>query len=121
MASNPINLAVRFLLEVAGLITMGVWGWNQGRGVLRFVLALGIPVIAAAIWGTFGVANDRPSGRVPVPIPGMLRLGLELVFFGFAVWALYRSGAITLSWIFGVITVLHYLLSFDRVLRLLKG
>ena len=46
MGSNPINLAVRFILERAGLVALGWWGWNQGEGVLRFLFALGIPFLA---------------------------------------------------------------------------
>ena len=44
MGSHPINLAVRFLLEVAVLLSMGTWGWRHGEGWLRFVLAALIPV-----------------------------------------------------------------------------
>ncbi len=29
MAFNPLNLALRFLLEVAALVAMGYWGWNK--------------------------------------------------------------------------------------------
>lgn len=40
MGSNPINLAVRFLLEMFALFALGRWGWMQGTGILRFVLIL---------------------------------------------------------------------------------
>ena len=49
MGTNPINLTVRFLLELTAYIAMGFWGWNQGKGTLRFALAFGIPVIAATL------------------------------------------------------------------------
>jgi hypothetical protein len=52
MGSHPINLAIRFLLELSALLAMGVWGWRQSEGWLRFVLALGIPIIVAVVWGT---------------------------------------------------------------------
>lgn len=119
MTSNPINLAVRFLLELAALAAMGYWGWQQSDSWLRIVLALGIPTIAAVLWGTFRVPND--PGKAPVPIPGAIRLALELVFFGFAVWALYDSGATTLSWIMGVTLFIHYIVSYDRVIWLITG
>jgi hypothetical protein len=28
MGSHPINLAIRFLLEVAALTSTGMWGWR---------------------------------------------------------------------------------------------
>ena len=116
MGSHPINLAVRFFLEVAALAAMGFWGWKQGAGVLRFVLALAIPLIAAVVWGTFAVPHDPSrSGQALIPVPGMLRLALEVLFFTCALWALSNSGATTPSWILGSVILVHYALSYDRV------
>ena len=58
MGSHPINLAIRFLLEITALITMGFWGWRQSEGWFRYILALIIPILAAVVWGTFAVPND---------------------------------------------------------------
>ena len=69
MGSHPINLALRFLLELSALFAMGVWGWRYSEGWLRFVLALSIPIIAAVLWGTFAVPDD-PSRSGGAPIPG---------------------------------------------------
>jgi hypothetical protein len=81
MGSHPINLILRFILELAALTGMSIWGWKQSDGWFRFVLAIGIPIIAAAIWGTFAVPDDPSrSGKAPVVVPGLLRLGVELVF-----------------------------------------
>lgn len=118
MSSNPINLLVRFLLEIFALVTMSLWGWNQGEGILRYVLAIGIPLVAAAIWGTFRVPNDPKNA--PVAIPGLLRLAYEVVFFGFATWALFDLDYVGLAWIGLIILILHYLLSYDRIAWLLK-
>lgn len=44
------NLVIRFLLELAALITLGLWGWRQGGEVWhKYTFALGIPIMAAAI------------------------------------------------------------------------
>ena len=121
MGSHPINLAIRFLLELSALLAMGVWGWRQSEGWFRFVLALGIPLIAAIVWGTFAVPNDPSrSGAAPVAVPGILRLVIEAAIFIFAVWALYDIGFTKLSWLFGIIVAIHYLASYDRVLWLIK-
>jgi hypothetical protein len=32
MGSHPINLAIRFLLEVVALTSMGMWGWRASDG-----------------------------------------------------------------------------------------
>jgi hypothetical protein len=109
------------LLETAALVALGYWGWNLAGSPLRYVLAIGIPVAAAFLWGTFAVPNDPSrSGKAPVPIPGALRLALELAFFGFAAWALYSAGATLFSLIFGAIILLHYAISYDRLAWLIK-
>jgi len=121
MGSHPINLAFRFLLEVVALLAIGYWGWSTSEGMLRFVLALGLPLTAAVLWGTFRVPNDASSsGKAPVPVPGILRLLLELALFAFAVWALYDAGAVRLSWVLGFAVVVHYALSYDRISWLIR-
>ncbi len=122
MGSHPLNLAVRFLLEVAALVTLGVWGWRQSAGGLRFLLAPGLPFLAAVVWGIFAVPDDPSrSGNAPVPVPGVIRLVLELFVFGSAAWALFHMGYAGFSIILAVVTAAHYAVSYDRVLWLLSG
>jgi len=121
MGSNPINLAVRFLLEIVALYAIGIWGWEQTESWHRIILAFGIPLLFAALWGIFAVPGDpNRSGKAVVAIPGILRLVLELVFFTFAVWALFDLGYLSLYWILGLIVVAHYIISYDRILWLFK-
>ncbi len=121
MGSNPINLAVRFILEIIGLVALGWWGWNQGEGIVRFVLALGIPLLAAVLWGTFAVPNDPSrSAEAKVPVPGIVRLLLELAFFVLATWALFATNLTALGWIFGIAALIHYVLSYDRIVWLVR-
>lgn len=116
MGSNPVNLAFRFLLEISALAAMGIWGWRQGDGWVRIMLAFGIPMVAAAVWGIFAVRNDPSrSGSAPIPVPGMVRLLIELAFFGGAVWMLSHLQYIQLSRILGTAVVVHYLISYDRI------
>jgi hypothetical protein len=118
VGQNPINLAVRFLLELLALAAMAYWGWTQHTGVLRPALAIGTPVVAAVLWGTFRVPGD--PGKAPVAVPGWVRLLLELAFFGLAAWTLFAAGATTLGWIFGIVVLLHYAVSYDRIGWLLQ-
>ncbi len=118
MSSHPVNLALRFLLEIAALISLGIWGWKKGEGWVGFLLAAGMPIIAATLWATFRVPND--PGTAPIAIPGILRLIFELALFAFATWALYDSKFIVLAWILGITTFLHYISSYDRVLWIIK-
>jgi hypothetical protein len=121
MGTHPLNLALRFVLELAALGSMGLWGFRTGEGAVRYLLGLGLPLVAACIWGVFAVPDDPSrSGRAPVPVPGVLRLVLELAFFVLGAWALVRAGR--QGWGLGLagITALHYALSYDRVSWLLQ-
>ncbi len=121
MGSHPINLAVRFLLEISALAALGAWGWRQGEGLIGIVLALGIPIIAAILWGIFAVPNDPSrSGKAPIATPGILRLVLELIFFIFSAWAYHDIGFTELGWILAILAAVHYVVSYDRVLWLIK-
>ena len=121
MGSHPINLAVRFLLEITVLVAIGFWGWNQSEGWLQYVLALGLPIILATIWGTFAVPNDPSrSGKAPIVTPGIIRLVIELAFFSIGTWAIYNLGYSISAWVFGLIVAIHYLISYDRIRWLLK-
>lgn len=121
MAYHPLNLALRFLLEIAALVALGYWGFDQHSGIWRFVLGLGVPVLAAIAWGTLAVPGDRSrSGKAPVPVSGTVRLLLELSFFGAAALALYDAGQPILALILAGVTLLHYALSYDRVAWLVR-
>ena len=117
-----LNLALRFLLELAALLALGLWGWQYGNNSwLSYALAAGIPAFAAAIWGVFNVPNDPSrSGNAPVKVPGIIRLIIELAFFALATWALHDLGYAVFSWLLGGLTLLHYIISYDRVLWLVK-
>jgi len=116
MGSHPLNLTVRFLLEVAALVAIGYWGFSQHSGIWRFVLGIGGPVLGAALWGVFAVPEDPSrSGKAPVAVPGAMRLILELALFAFAAWALYAARSTLLATILAGITIVHYALSYDRV------
>ena len=75
----------------------------------------------AAMWGVFAVKDDPSrSGKTVIPTSGIIRLILELVFFGLAAWALFDLGYLKTGFAFSFLVVLHYALSFDRILWLIK-
>ena len=113
MGQNPLNLALRFALELAALYFIGYWGWTRHEGLWRYLLAFGLPLLAAIMWGTFRVPGDGGAPRVRVS--GAVRLLIEIIFFGFAVWGLFAAGATTTALIFGGLVLFHYLISYDRI------
>lgn len=117
LSNHPINLTVRFLLELAALGGIGYWGYAQFEGVPQVLLCVGLPIIAATLWGVFRVNGDPKDA--PVPVKGFVRLGLEFAFFAAAVILLAVANQPILALILGGITLVHYIVSVDRVRWLL--
>jgi hypothetical protein len=116
---NVLNLVFRFLLELGALAALAYWGYQSGDGlIMQIGMGIGAPLLAALAWGTFRVPND--PGNAPVPVSGRVRLVIELVVFELAAAGLSAAGQQLLAWIFGAAVVVHYLLTFDRVLWLLR-
>jgi hypothetical protein len=117
MAYNPLNLLLAFLLELAGIASMAYWGWTQHDGVMRVLLAIGVPTLAATIWGVFRVPGE--PGDAPVPVRGFVRLLIEWMFYITAVGLLAAAGQTQVAMIFGGLVLLHYITGYDRIWKFL--
>jgi len=112
---NIANAIFRFVLELGALGAMGWWGYDQIDGIGRYALMVGVPLVAAAAWGTFTVPSDPSRGQNgPVPVSGIIRLLVEGTFFGFASWALHDLDKDIYVVGFGSAVILHYALSLER-------
>lgn len=113
---SPLNLGLRFVLELAAFGALGWWGWSIAEGALAYALAIGVPLVAMAAWGTFAVPGDPSRGKDGlVRVPGLVRLAIELGIFGFATFALHQLGSSVAALVLAGATVLHYALSFRRI------
>ncbi|WP_259068245.1 YrdB family protein [Mucilaginibacter sp. X4EP1] len=119
MNTSPLNLGLRFLLEIVMLISLVCWGLHISNIWVKYVLAILMPVIAATLWGVFRIPNDpKPA---PVETPGIVRLLLEWLLFGLAAYGLYYSGYKNLSIIMTAVVIIHYLVSYDRTWAMLRN
>ena len=101
------NLALRFLLELCALGALGYWGFKTGNGtIMKIVLGIGAPLVAAVVWGTF------VSPQAPVQLPGLLVLVLQVLVFGSAAAGLVATGHRTLARVFVVIVVINAILMY---------
>ncbi len=101
------NLLLRFLLELCALGALGYWGFNTGSATItKEVLAVGAPLVAAVVWGTF------LSGRAPVELPWGVVLGLQTLVFASAAAGLVVTGHRTLALVFVVIVVINAVLMY---------
>jgi Protein of unknown function (DUF2568) len=100
-----VTLTVRFLCELAMLAALAFWGFGVAEGLWGWVLGIGAPVLAAAVWGAF----VAPKARWPVPAP--VRVAIELVLFGVAAAALAAAGQPLAAVVLGVAGVATSLLN----------
>jgi hypothetical protein len=99
------NLALRFGLELAGLAAFGYWGFVVGDGLrLKVLLGLGVPVVAAVLWGVFA------SPKAAVPLPEAAKLAFEIVWFGAAAAGLAYAGRPWFAVVFAALYVVNRIL-----------
>ena len=115
------NLALRLGLEIGALIGLGLAAWTQTEGAARWVAVVVVPLVAAALWGTFNVVDDPSrSGEAPVEVPGWVRLTVELLVLGSG-WVAYGiAGYPAIAVVFAALALLHYAVSRPRLHWLLS-
>jgi hypothetical protein len=96
------NEALAFLLEVAALVAVGVWGYHVGSGVpLKVALAVALPVLVAVVWGLFAA----PRAVVKLPLWGVLTV--KALVFGAAALAFVHSGHTTVGIVFAIVVLVN--------------
>ena len=110
-----INLAIRFLIELAVLMFIGVWGFTMDGPplFLKGVIGIGCPLIVAVLWGLF----VAPKAPFSIPIP--LKMGIELIIFLFGIWVVYSLFDQLAAFILAAMMVLnssyvHYKINFSQ-------
>ena len=99
------NLALRFLLELCALAALGYWGFQTGQSLsVKIGLAIGVPLLAAVVWGTF------ISPRATVRMPTWVWLVLQAAVFGCAAAGLAATGQRTLAGVFVLAVAINSLL-----------
>ncbi|WP_416723636.1 YrdB family protein [Bacillus stercoris] len=118
---NQANLLLRFILEIAALISIGVFAWISFDGYFKYVLTLVLPIAVMIVWSVFAVPHDPSrSGQTVIPVNGVTRLVIEILIFAMAVVALYFSHLKPVGIIFLCLIILHYIISAERIKWLLN-
>jgi hypothetical protein len=102
-----LNLALRFALELCALGLLAYWGVRSGgQPVVRIVLGIGLPVLAAVFWGSFVSPKARFGGS------RKRRLLLGLLVFLLAAMAFMNLGHVLLGVLYGTVTILNTALTY---------
>jgi hypothetical protein len=98
---------VAFLLEIGMLLALSMWGFQNRQSIVeKYVVGIGLPVLAACLWGV--LAAPRSAYRLDLPF----RLLFSLPLFGLAAFLLYRLGHSTMAILFASVSVLSAILEF---------
>ena len=114
------NLVLRFLLELAGLVAAGYWGFASfDNWFARIALGIGVPAVMAAGWGVFRIPND--GGAPVIEVAPLVRFLLEVVFFGLAVGLLWAAGRGGVALVLLAVIVVNYAIDYPRTLALIAN
>lgn len=120
---QPVVMMVfRFLLELVAFGSIGFAGWHLGDGgIIGWVLAAAAVIAAATAWGALTVPDD-PSRNptVVIPVPGWLRILVEVVVFGLAAWSLWVFVSRAASETFLTAIGIMMLIGWDRIWWMLR-
>lgn len=101
-ALRGANDVLAFVLELAALAALGVWGFTlEAPWPLRLVFGLGAPLLMIVAWGL--LLAPRAARRLVMP----WLLVAKLVVFGLATAALAAAGHASLAIVFGVLVLLN--------------
>src|ERR1700748_2825638 len=78
---KALNLALKFVLELAAFAALAWWGGTVGHGVVSVLVAVAAPLAGVVVWGRWAAA--RGERRLPVA----RRVPLELCVFALAALA----------------------------------
>ncbi len=102
-----INLAIRFVLELVGLVGIGYWGYHSaGSSVGKLVLGYGLPLVVAVVWWAF----VAPKARIPLSLAP--RLGIEFVVWSAATLAFAAGVSPAVGVAFAVVVTINRALMF---------
>ena len=118
MSNHPLNLGVRFLLELAMIAIFAYWAWNTFDGISKYVLSIVVPLLGSLLWAIFKVEGD--GAKPLVAVNGVIRLSIECLLFSAAFLMLRSLQLQQLSMLFATVTVVHYAVSYDRIKWLLQ-
>lgn len=121
MAYHPINMTVRFILELSSICIYAIWGFHQTETWIHYLLAALLPIAAAVIWGVFAVPNDPSrSGKTVIHTPGYVRLLIEISVFVTALWCLWDLHYMKLFYSMLILLTVHHIASIERINWLIK-
>jgi membrane protein YdbS with pleckstrin-like domain len=102
-----LNAVLRFVLELVGVVALGIWGWTvAGDSPLRLLVALAAAQALIVVWALL----IAPRSRGPLEPRTRFVVGSALLLV--AAGALWAAGYPAAAGIFAVLSVVNTALAF---------
>ena len=106
VADVNANDVVAFLVEVAVFVLLAIAGWRASTSlVVSVVLAVGLPLVAAVLWGLFAAPRALVES-------GPLRLATQVLVLGAGVVAGFRVLPTAWALGFGLVVLVNSVLMY---------
>lgn len=100
-----LNLAIAFLLELCMLAAIGYWGYHiKAAHWLKITAAIGLPLLAAIIWGVF------LAPKSVMALDAGAKMGGKAILLAIAILLLYYAGRTTLATWLAIVATVNILL-----------
>jgi hypothetical protein len=111
------QLTLRFAIEVTAFFGIGAiadaWGGH--------LIAIAVVVAFGTLWSLLNVKGDPSrSGAAPIPVPGAVRLVVELSALASGVAGYYLTKRFIVAAVLGALTLFHYAATWPRTRWLLQ-
>jgi hypothetical protein len=103
---QALSEGLQVLLELVVLVSLAVWGWEEGGETGRWLLAFGVPLAFAIVWVT--LVTRYSVSKLDDPA----RLRLEIAMFVCAAAAIVRIGHPVLSFAFVLLAATQLTLTY---------
>jgi len=100
------NEALQLVLEALILVSLALWGWQEGGSFGRWIIAIGVPVAIALVWAT--LVTRFSASKLDDPS----RLWVELGIVACGAAALVRLGHPVLSLLLVLLAATQLTLAF---------
>jgi hypothetical protein len=100
-----MNIGLRFLIELIGLVVYGYWGIRVGNtAIQKGILCILVPLFVAIIWAFFGSPNAN------ITLPTTAHFLVEMFIFLLLVVLLMNVSKIGFAYVFGGIFIVNKIL-----------
>ena len=98
---KAVNLAGKFVLELAAIAAFAYWGATVGHGVVPAIVAVAASGAAIGSWAVFAAPRSRHRLGLAARVP------FELGVFGLAALALVDAGSPVAAIVFAVAAIVN--------------